>query len=241
MYKGRRIILIAPAYNEARKIEEVARKVPHEVVDTFLVVSDGSTDGTAEAAEAHGARVLRHARRMGVGVSIRDGYRVAREEGFDIAVVIAGNNKDDPREITRLLDPICDADHDFVMGSRFLAGGRYGGDMPGYRVYATKYVHPFIVRLFCRRKVTETSNGYRALKVSVLADPRINLDQVWLKDYQLEMYLLMRILMLDFRCTEVPVSKIYPPREMGNTKMPPVVGWWKMVYPLVLVGLGIRK
>lgn len=241
MYKDKKILLIAPAYNEARKIEEVAKLVPYDVVDTFLVVSDGSTDDTAEAAEAEGARVLRHATREGVGMAIRDGYRIAQEEGFDIAVVIAGNNKDDPREITRLLDPICDADYDFVMGSRYLDGGQFGGDMPTYRVFATKYVHPFIVNLFCKRGVTESSNGYRALKVSVLNDPRVNLEQKWLKDYQLEMYVLMRILMLDFKCTEVPVSKIYPPREMGNTKMTPIVGWWKMVYPIVLVGLGLRK
>ena len=241
MYKNKKVLLIAPAYNEARKIEEVAKKVPYDVVDTFLVVSDGSTDDTAEAAEAEGARVLRHEKRMGVGMSIRDGYKIAREEGFDIAVVIAGNNKDDPREITRLLDPICDDDCDFVMGSRYLDGGRFGGDMPTYRVFATKYVHPFIVNLFCKRGVTESSNGYRALKVSVLEDPRVNLEQKWLKDYQLEMYILMRILMLDFKCTEVPVSKIYPPREIGNTKMTPIVGWWKMVYPIVLVGLGLRK
>lgn len=241
MYKNKKILLIAPAFNEARKIEEVAKKVPYGIVDTFLVVSDGSTDDTAEASEAEGARVLCHEKRMGVGMAIRNGYKVAQEEGYDIAVVIAGNNKDDPNEITRLLDPICDDDCDFVMGSRYLDGGKFGGDMPLYRVFATKYVHPFIVNLFCNRKVTESSNGYRALKVSVLNDPRINLDQKWLKDYQLEMYILMRILMLDFKCTEVPVSKIYPPREIGNTKMTPIVGWWKMVYPILLVGLGIRK
>ena len=241
MYKNKKILLIAPAYNEAEKIEAVAKKVPYGVVDTFLVVSDGSTDDTAEVSEAEGARVLRHEQRMGVGTAIRNGYKIAQEEGYDIAVVIAGNNKDDPNEITRLLDPICDDDCDFVIGSRYLDGGKFGGDMPLYRVIATKYVHPFIVNLFCNRKVTESSNGYRALKVSVLSDPRINLDQKWLKDYQLEMYILMRILMLDFKCTEVPVSKIYPPREIGNTKMTPIIGWWKMVYPILLVGLGIRK
>ena len=241
MYKNKKIILIAPAYNEARKIEEVAKKVPYDVVDTFLVVSDGSTDTTAEAAEAEGARVLRLKKRNGVGIAIRNGYRIAVEEDFDIAVIIAGNNKDDPGEITRLLDSICDHDNDFVMGSRYLEGGQFGGDMPLYRVFATKYIHPFIVNLFCKRNVTESSNGYRAMKVAVLKDPRINLNQKWLKDYQLEMYLLLRILMLDFKYGEVPVSKIYPPREIGNTKMTPIVGWWKMLYPIFLVGLGIRK
>jgi dolichol-phosphate mannosyltransferase len=233
--------MIAPAYNEAGKIEEVAKKVPYDVIDKFLVVDDGSTDATAEVSQAAGAVVLRHAARQGVGVAIHDGYEMAVAEGFDIAVVIAGNNKDDPKEVTRLLDPICDEDYDFVVGSRYLPGGAYGGDMPLYRVAATRYIHPGIVRFFTGRKVTESSNGYRAVKVSVLKDKRLDLRQDWLKDYQFEMYTLMRILMLDFKCTEVPVSKIYPSRELGNTKMQPVIGWWKMLYPLFLIGLGIRK
>ncbi len=241
MYKGRKIVLIAPAYNEDVKIEQVAKKVPYDIVDKFIVVSDGSTDRTAEVSEANGAHVIRHQQRMGTGVSIRDGYRLAAAENFDIAVVIAGNNKDDPREITRLLDPICDSDVDFVMGSRYLDGGRYGGDMPIYRVFATKYVHPTLVWAMSGRRMTETTNGYRAIKVTKLADPRIDLNQPWLSEYQLEMYLLMKVLKLGFRIAEVPVSKIYPPRQIGNTKMTPIVGWWKMLYPIILVGLGLRK
>jgi len=241
MYKNKKILMIAPAYNEGGKIEKVAERIPYDVVDKFLVVDDGSTDGSADKTKAHGAQVLSHPARLGVGVSIRDGYRMAKEEGFDIAVVIAGNNKDNPGEVTRLLDPICDDDCDFVMGSRYLPGGAYGGDMPLYRVFATKIVHPWVVRLFCNKKVTETSNGYRAMKVSVLDHPGIDIEQAWLKDYQLEMYLIMKILKLDFKTAEVPVSKIYPPREGGNTKMTPIIGWWKMLYPIILVGLGIRK
>ena len=234
--------MIAPAFNERGKIEKIAGKVPFDIVDTFLVVDDGSTDGTKEVAEIDGVRVISHETRMGVGNAIRSGYRLAKEENFDIVVVIAGNNKDDPTEVTRLLDPICDDDYDFVVGSRYLPGGTYGGDMPLYRVFATKFLHPFIVRLFCRHKVTESTNGYRAAKVSLLDHPKINLDQPWLADYQLEMYLIMKVHMLkDVRVVEVPVSKIYPPRIDGNTKMRPITGWWKMLYPIFLVGLGLRK
>ena len=241
MYRGKRILLIAPAFNEQGKIEDVAKLVPYDIVDKFIVVDDGSTDETAQVSRDNGADVLSHPFSTGVGTAIRDGYQMALDEEFDIAVVIAGNNKDDPREITRLLNPICDEDYDFVMGSRYMSGGEYGGDMPIYRVYATRFLHPWLVRCLTGRPVTESTNGYRALKTSVLRDPRIDLYQAWLKEYQLEMYILMRILMLDFKCTEVPVSKIYPPRHIGQTKMTPIIGWWKMLYPLFLVGLGIRK
>jgi len=159
---------------------------------------------------------------------------------MDIAVVVAGNNKDAPEEIIRLLDPICERGCDFVMGSRFLPGGAYGGSMPRYRKFATR-LHPLLVSFFCGRKVTESSNGYRAMKLSVLDDPRIDLRQRWLDGYQLEVYLLMKMLKLGYRTAEVPVSKIYPPKSEGYTKMRPVVDWWQMLAPVFVIGLGIER
>jgi dolichol-phosphate mannosyltransferase len=240
MYKGRRIVLVAPAYNEEQKIGEVVRRVPRDIVDTVLVVDDGSTDMTPNVAEKFGAQVIRFGRVVGVGAAIRRGFEYAQGEKFDIVVVIAGNNKDSPEEITRLLDPICDGDFDFVMGSRFLAGGAYGGDMPLYRKIATR-LHPFLVSLFCQRRITESTNGYRAMKVALLSDTRIKLDQAWLDHYELEVYLLMKLLRLGYRCAEVPVSKIYPPRRIGNTKMRPVIDWWKMIRPIFLLGFGFKR
>ena len=240
MYKGRRILMIAPAYDEEAKIGEVVRRCPRDVVDEMLVVDDGSTDRTADVARAAGARVISMGYVAGVGAAIRRGFELARAEGFDIVTVIAGNNKDDPGEVTRLLDPICDGACDFVMGSRFLAGGGYGGDMPAYRKVATR-LHPFLVGLLTGRRITESTNGYRAIKTAVLADPRINLSQTWLDQYELEVYLLIRVLKLGYRTCEVPVSKIYPPRAIGNTKMRPVIDWWKMLRPVFVVGLGLRQ
>jgi dolichol-phosphate mannosyltransferase len=243
MYRDKRIILIAPAWNEEVKVAEVVRRavgLPGGLIDCVLVVDDGSTDRTAQVARDGGARVESLSAVMGVGAAIRRGYDIARAEGFDIAVVIAGNNKDAPEEITRLLDPVCDGKADFVMGSRFLEGGQYGGDMPAYRKLATR-LHPFLLGLFCGRRITESTNGYRALRTEILDDPRIRLDQRWLDHYELEVYLLMKLLRLRYRCREVPVSKIYPPRAIGRTKMRPFVDWWRILSPIFLIGLGLRR
>ncbi len=117
MYKSRKILVIAPAFNEAAKIGEVVRRTPREIVDVMLVVDDGSTDDTAAVALRQGAEVISLERVCGVGHAIRRGFEEARARGIDISVVIAGNNKDAPEEITRLLDPICDEGCDFVIGS----------------------------------------------------------------------------------------------------------------------------
>lgn len=240
MYKQRRILLVAPAYNEEQKIGEVVRRTPRDIVDQVLVVDDGSTDRTAEVARERGAEVISLGSMKGVGFAIREGFDRAVRDGFDIVVVIAGNNKDDPAEIPRLLDPICDAGFDFVMGSRFLGGGAYGGDFPLYRRLATR-LHPWLVSLVAGKRITESSNGFRAMKTSVLREGRIDLHQPWLDHYELEVYLLIKLLKLGYRCTEAPVSKIYPARAIGYTKMRPGIDWWKMIRPIVLVGLGLRR
>lgn len=240
MYKNRKILLLTAALNEEQKIGEVIRRVPSNLVDKIMVVDDGSTDRTAEVARNAGAYVVSLDACMGVGFAIRVGFEEAQKDGFDIIVTIAGNNKDNPDEIPRLLDPICDDGYDFVMGSRFMDSGGYGGDMQFYRKWATR-LHPWLLGLFCRKKLTESTNGFRAMKTEILEDKRINLYQGWLNHYELEVYLLMKILKLGYKTKEVPCTKIYPPKKIGRTKMRPILDWWKMLRPIFLLGFGIRS
>ncbi len=139
-----------------------------------------------------------------------------------------------------LLDPIADDRADFVQGSRFLKRGASFGAMPAYRQVATR-LHPLLFSLVARRWITESTNGFRAVRTRVLADPRLNLSQTWLRQYELEPYLYLRSIQLGYRTEEVPVTKIYQPKYLGQTKMKPIAGWWSILRPLVYVGLGLRK
>jgi dolichol-phosphate mannosyltransferase len=178
-------------------------------------------------------------RTIGVGAALRAGYRYAVERGHDVVITIAGNNKDAPEEIPLLVDPIADDRADFVQGSRFLKRDANFGPMPLYRRVATR-VHPILFSLVARRWVTESTNGFRAIRSQVLADPRLDLSAAWLDEYELEPYLYLRAIRLGYRTAEVPVTKIYPARKLGQTKMKPITGWWSILRPLVYVGLGIR-
>jgi dolichol-phosphate mannosyltransferase len=240
MYRGLSVIVIAPAYNEEAKIGEVVRRTPRDVADEVLVVDDGSTDRTAEVARTLGASVVSLDRIAGVGAALREGYRYAVDRGYDVAVVLAGNNKDSPEETPALLDPIAANRADFVQGSRFLKPDADFGAMPVYRKLATR-IHPILFSLAARRRVTESTNGFRAVHRRVLTDPRIDLSQTWLDHYELEPYLYLRAIQLGYRTVEVPVTKIYPPKRLGQTKMRPVIDWWTILRPLVYLGLGIKR
>ncbi len=240
MYRGLTFCVIAPCYNEEQKIVQVVKRTREVgLADEILVVDDGSSDSSAEAAKSEGATVLSLSNVCGVGAALRTGFEYAKRK-YDVVVVIAGNNKDEPKEITRLLDPIADRKADFVQGSRFLPTGGYGGDMPHYRKWATR-LHPLLFSLFTGRKVTESTNGFRAFRCELLSDDRIKLNQAWLDQYELEPYLYYKAITLGFRCQEVPVTKIYPPKNLGYTKMKPITGWWSILRPLLLLRLGLRN
>ena len=240
MINGLRVIAIAPVLNEEKKIGEVVRRTPRDVVDEMLVIDDGCTDSSPEVAKSFGANILTMGRVAGVGAALRAGYEYAVEHHYDIAVVMAGNNKDSPEEIPALIAPIAEGRADFVQGSRFLKREANFGPMPLYRKVATR-VHPLLFSLAARKYVTESTNGFRAISRNVLTDPRIDLKQPWLDEYELEPYLYLRTIQAGFRTAEVAVTKVYPPKKLGQTKMKPITGWWSILRPLVYVGLGIRK
>jgi dolichol-phosphate mannosyltransferase len=209
------------------------------VVDEVVVVDDGSDDSSPETARALGATIIPLGKTLGVGYAIRKGIEYSLTNHFDIIVVIAGNNKDSPEEIVNLLSPITKEGYDLVQGSRFKRGGQYG-EMPFYRILATK-AHPLLFSLVAGKWVTDSTNGFRAFSVSLFQDKRINLWQDWLDQYELEPYLYYKVIRLGYRTKEVPVTKIYPPKELGYTKMQPIIGWWSILRPLFLLGLGLRK
>jgi len=123
MYRGLSVIAMAPVLDEEVKIGPVVRRTPRDIVDEVLVIDDGCTDRSPEVARELGASVLPMGRTVGVGAALRAGYAYAVQGNYDVAVVMAGNNKDSPEEIPLLLDPIADGRADFVQGSRWLKRG----------------------------------------------------------------------------------------------------------------------
>jgi len=234
-------ILAAPiAHNEEKKIGSVLKRFRGVAVDELLLIDDASTDGTPQVARDLGVKVLSHPERKGVGSAIRTAIQYARQNGFGVLVILAGNDKDRPPEIPRLVEPIEREGYDFVQGSRYLAGGAHG-NMPFYRQILTRWMHPGLFSLIVHRRITDSTNGFRAIRVSIFEDSNIDIDQPWLSQYELEPYLYFKTIRLGYKVKEVPVTKIYPSKELGYTKMKPITGWWSILRPIFLLGLGIKK
>jgi dolichol-phosphate mannosyltransferase len=238
-------IAIIPVYNDTCNIVKVLAKFSDEIVDEICLVVDCATeeepDEIGKAAEKvrTPVHIINNNEKKGVGYAIREGVEYALDNGYDVAVVMAGNKKDDPREIPRLLYPILKEGCDYVQGSRFLPGGKRVKN-PFLRGVFSR-IYPFIWTLCTDIRCTDVTNGFRAYKLSIFSKKRINIWQDWLDDYELEYYVHYKVLTLGYKTREVPVSKIYPYRHRGGySNISPFRDWWKIVGPLVYLKLGVR-
>jgi dolichol-phosphate mannosyltransferase len=185
--------------------------------------------------------VIRAQINRGVGAAIRSGIDYAIEHGYEIIVVVSGGGKTPPEQIPRLIEPILKGEAELAQGSRYLEGGEFLR-MPLRRRLGTRG-YTFLFSLFCGRRVTDASSGFRAIKVSLFDDKRINLWQEWLDRYELEPYLLFKALRLGHSVVEVPVTIEYPPATdaIAYTKMRALVDWWKIFRPILFLALGLKR
>ena len=128
------VCLVIPALNEAEVIAEVVRSVPRTVVNQIIVVDNGSTDATAQAAGNAGAIVVSHPTR-GYGRACRAGMNAAVRAGADIVVFIDGDGSDCPEFMNELIRPIQESRFDFVIGSR-TRGTREPGSLNTPQIFA---------------------------------------------------------------------------------------------------------
>jgi dolichol-phosphate mannosyltransferase len=240
-----RRLAIIPVFREIGKIGTVVEKFSPESVDEVCLVVDDPDETILKEIDDSRKRtpvpvtIIENPTRNGIGFAIKKGYRYALSHGFDLIVVMAGNGKDDPREIPRLTQPILENGYDYVQGSRFLPGGR-GERTPFLRRIFTR-LFPFAWTFLTGVRCTEVTNGFRAYKASILQDPEINIWQDWLNGYELEYYLHYKVLTLGYRFTERPVSKIYShAKRESYSHISPLKDWQQIVGPIVLLRLGRR-
>jgi Glycosyl transferase family 2 len=183
-FRGKIAILI-PAYNEAENIGTVLGQIPAAVCGVgteVLVVDDGSRDGTGDVAAENGAAVARHVTNRGGGAALRTGYRLMVESGALIVVTLDADGQHRPDEMERLVKPIVDGEVDMAHGSRVLGHA----DRNHFARELGIVFFNRLVSTITRTHVTDCSNGYRAVRTTVLPQLVLRQEQFHTSEFMIE-------------------------------------------------------
>ena len=218
MYKGHRIGISVPAYNEEKLIRKTIEEMP-PFVDRIYVVDDASNDNTSKVVEKimkHDKRVvlIRHTKNQGVGGAIVSGWKKGLKEGMDILVVMAGDNQMDPQSLPPLLDPIVEGRADFSKGTRFY--GDYWKEMPKIRVFGTFLLNILNKIASGYWNVNDPQNGYVAISAKALK--KINLESLY-RDYAFENDVLIKANVVGLGVINVPVRIRYKIGEKSKLRI----------------------
>lgn len=200
-----RVSVVIPALNEAGSIGKVLSDLPRPPVQEVVVVDGGSTDGTAEIAKQHGARVIVE-RQRGYGRACLTGFR--NTSSPDIVVFLDADYSDRPSELTQLIAPIVSGQADMVIGSR-LAGNLQPDALPWHSRFGNR-LGAFLMRVLYGVRITDLG-PFRAARAEVLRAMPLR-EQTY--GWPVEM--IARAARMRLRVAEVPVS--YHPR-IGTSKI----------------------
>jgi glycosyltransferase involved in cell wall biosynthesis len=214
-----RSLLMIPAYNEAECLPRVLAELAEELPDVdVLVISDGSTDGTAAVARANDVAVVELPFNLGIGGALRTGFRYAVRHGYDAGVQFDADGQHDPRTVQRLLDGVS-AGADLVIGSRFVEGGRTTYHVSPVRRVAMQGLER-LVKLLVGQRIRDTSSGFRGFSRPML--------EFFAEQYPVEYLDSVEALVMaanaGFRLREVPAGMY------GRTGGAPSTRGWRLLY-----------
>lgn len=166
MLYGKRIVVVMPAYNAARTLEQTCAEVPQEYVDEIVLVDDGSRDGTVALSRRLGLHTLLHARNLGYGGNQKTCYREALRLNADVVVMLHPDYQYSPKLIVSLAGMVASGHYDLALGSRIIGGGTLDGGMPRYKYLANRLL-TLIQNLCLGAKLSEYHTGFRAFSVEI--------------------------------------------------------------------------
>jgi hypothetical protein len=180
-----RVAVVVPAYNEEDNIGAVLARIPASVCGVgtaILVVDDGSRDRTGDIAREHGVAVARHATNLGGGAALRTGYRLMVDSGARVVVTLDADGQHLPEEMERLVGPVLDGTVDVAHGSRVL-----GAAEPNHFAREAGIIFfNRMVSLITRTRVSDCSNGYRAVRATVLPQLVLRQEQFHTSEFMIE-------------------------------------------------------
>ena len=217
MYKNKKIGVVIPCYNEERQIGKVLETLP-DFVDVAVVVDDCSRDGTLAVVEKLATKlklkieVIRHEKNRGVGAAISSGYIWCRDNGIDIAAVMAGDAQMDPADLPAILDPVADGTADYAKGNRLITGEAFE-KIPFVRYFGNSVLTLMTKIASGYWHVTDSQSGYTAINRRALE--MLPLEDIYPR-YGMPNDFLVTLNIYDMKVTDVPVNPLYGVGEKSS-------------------------
>lgn len=224
-----RTLAVLPCLDEGPRIAGIVGRLRalHPHMD-ILVVDDGSSDDTADAAADAGADVVRLPFNLGYGAALQTGYKYALERGYRRVVQMDGDGQHPPEEVVHLLAALDEQGVDLAVGSRFL--GRPCYRIPAARRVGIRFFSSIVSRL-ARREITDPTSGFQAMNERVL---RFYEQDFYPYDYP-DADMLLRVRYAGFSFLEVPVEmRAGPPGKSMHRGMRPLYYVYKLLLSLAL-------
>jgi len=168
MLKGKKIIVVLPAYNAEKTLKITYQEIPFDIVDEVILVDDSSQDNTVEVAKQLNIKyIIRHEKNGGYGLNQKTCYDLAIKINADIIIMVHPDYQYTPRLIPSMAYIIANEIYPVVFGSRILGRGAKKGGMPKYKYFFNRIL-TVTENIIIKQKLSEYHTGYRAFSKEVL-------------------------------------------------------------------------
>ena len=206
--RAMKVVLVMPAYNAARTLQQTWAEIPPGLVDEHLLCDDASRDGTPELARSLGIRVVEHAHNRGYGGNQKTCYREALASGADIVVMLHPDYQYDPRLVPMMLLPLQLGILDVMMGSRVRTRREcLESGMPLYKYLGNRAL-TLVENVALGQNLGEFHSGFRAYRREVLETLPF---ERFSDDFVFDSQFLVSAVDAGFRIGEIPVPVRYMP------------------------------
>jgi len=205
MVNGKKVIVVLPAYNAEKTLENTYNEIPLDIVDKVLMVDDQSIDNTVALAGKIGIETIVHDHNYGYGRNQKTCYSAALRHGADIVIMLHPDYQYTPRLITAMASMIAYDVYDVVLGSRIIGGGAIGGGMPLYKYISNRFLTAF-ENILLGSKLSEFHTGYRAFSRKVLEALPLNENS---DDFVFDNEMLAQIIYFGYSIGEVSCPTRY--------------------------------
>ncbi|HBL33426.1 MAG TPA: glycosyl transferase family 2, partial [Porphyromonadaceae bacterium] len=172
MINGKKIVVVMPAYNAEKTLEQTYNEIPFDIVDDVILTDDFSKDQTVQKARELGIReVIIHQKNKGYGGNQKSCYNRALELGADIVVMVHPDYQYTPLLIHSMAYMLANNVYPVALASRILGKGALRGGMPLIKYISNRFL-TFFENLLLNQKLSEYHTGFRAFSADVLR--RIN-------------------------------------------------------------------